>query len=147
MANSVANERTNRFRRPATTVSFLVLLMSVTTIAASNIDSAYAHGVDRGGCSSLDSNGREYNATFKSFTISNGAQSVDVLNTRGAAMNVDINKGYTVTFTLHALNTGTTYSSPDGYKSATFSDSKTGGVWRSSNVWRVYTQNVCYHGF
>src|SRR5438034_7135963 len=151
MANSVANERTNRFRKPATIVSFLLLLLSVTAIA-SNGNSAFAMGPAPEGCASSDSNHREYNGTFKSFVISNGVQSVDVLNSQGAAkMNVDINKGYTVRFTLHALNTGiTTYTDSSGnphYQSTTFSDSKTGSVWASTNVWRNFNQSYCYKGF
>jgi len=121
-----------------------LLILSLTAIAPST-NSVYAMGPPPGGCSSYDPNGREYNAIFNSFKISNGTQTVDVL--KGGQMNVDINKGYTITFTLHALNTGTTWSNTDGYKPATFSDSINGSVWLNQNSPRNYSQSSCFRGF
>lgn len=131
------------------TFSSRVILLSTLSIlvagALSSMHNSYAMGPGPGGCSSYDTNGREYDATITSFEISNGKKTIDVLANPSAIINVDVTSGYTTTVTLHALNTGTLYDNGH-YSKTTFGDSKTGSVWLNTDLARNYSQSVCHSG-
>src|SRR5689334_22053648 len=77
-----------------------------------------AFAMGPGNCWSYDPNGVEYDAAYTYFAISNGTMTVDVLH-NNVPLNVDVSKGYTITYTLHAFANGTFSSGTQTFTNTT----------------------------